>query len=169
RVQAYDLAERALSNGSSFVQEWLVSGLHGDVEIYRAVADHLGLEFLPEIAPDRLVLNERQCLDLLRQSASPRVVPLAQAGGKLQFALVDGNLDISALRERLTRNPALRERLHVGTPSMLRRALLVRCEERLLEDARHSLFRSRPELSARLVANGWQGAMAATLVLVLAW
>lgn len=169
RVQAYDLAERALSNGSSFLQEWLVSGLHGDAEIYRAIADHLGLGFLPEIAPDRLVLNERQCLDLLRQSASPRVVPLAQAGGKLQFALVDGNLDISALRERLKRNPGLRQRLHVGTPSMLRRALFVRCEERLLEDARHSLFRSRPELSARLVANGWQGAMAATLVLVLAW
>src|SRR5690606_15126666 len=28
---------------------------------------------------------------------------------------------------------------------------------------------SRPELSARLVANAWQGAMAATVVLTLAW
>lgn len=169
RLQAYDLAERALSNGTAFLQEWLMAGGVSDTQVFRAIARHLGLVFLPAIATDRLVLREQQCLTMLQGTLQPRVVPMARAGGRLAFVMAHTDLDIAALRQRIACYPALAERLHIAAPSALRTALMERCDDRLLEDAQHALFRRQPEFSARLVANAWQGALAAATVLVLLW
>ncbi len=165
--QARHAALRAHANATPFVAELLASGCVGEGELFRAIAADLGLEFLPALPPQRLIMTERSAVTALGVHFGQGFAPFEQPGGKLIFVVASANLDLSSLRARLTQSPNLRVRLRVGTPSAMRAAFLARARDRLLDKAQHDLFLSSPDLSARTVANAWQGCLVGVLALLL--
>lgn len=165
--QARRAALRAHANATPFAAELLASGCIGEDRLFRAIANELDLEFLPALPPRQLIMTERDAVSALGLGLGPGVVPFEQPGGKLIFVVASANLDLPRLKARLAQSPGLRTRLRVGTPSAMRAAFLARARDRLLDSARHDLFLAAPELSARTVANAWQGCLVGVLALLL--
>jgi cellulose synthase/poly-beta-1,6-N-acetylglucosamine synthase-like glycosyltransferase len=160
-------ADRASANGTGFVVELLASGEIDEAILFRAIADELDLPFLSGIEAKTLKVPERYRSMALRR---PRGVPLAlleRADGTTLHVIATPDVGISVMRARLEASPGLKTRIAVSPPSVLRTAILELTKRRLLEDAQYGLFLRHTELSARIVANAWQGACVATILVVL--
>jgi cellulose synthase/poly-beta-1,6-N-acetylglucosamine synthase-like glycosyltransferase len=159
--------DRALANGTGFIDELLASGEIDEAALFRAIADELELPFLPGMEATRLKVPERYRRVALRR---PRGLPLAlleRPDGTTLHVIATTDIGISVMRARLAASPGLKTRLAVAPPSILRTAILDLTKRRLLDDAQHGLFLRHTELSARIVANAWQGACVATILVVL--
>ncbi|KAB2955164.1 MAG: glycosyltransferase [Rhizobiaceae bacterium] len=154
RVQA---ALRARVHGTTFQREILISGRVGEDAFYRSLADCLGVRFLPLVAPEDLVLQEKHALALLRRSPGVAPARVVDGGGQAATVLATDRLDIAAMRAWLSAAPALASRIRVATPSAVRQALLGRARASLSALAVSGLFERLPHCSAVIIANAWQG------------
>lgn len=149
---------RTVSNGTHFAQEILASDAVSERRLFEAIAAELGLIFIADIDPSRLMLEERHCRAALASHGGLPVALLEQADAAPLIVLAKTDIGFGALRARLERQPALKQRMRIAPPATLRAAVLSRAREGLLSDARNRLFLNLPEFSARIVANAWQGA-----------
>ncbi|MEO3998071.1 glycosyltransferase [Mesorhizobium sp. CAU 1732] len=156
------IVRRAVANDTSLLRELLAAGVADEAGIFRAIAAHVGLEFLETIDPDRIVMRERDRLLALKRGGGARIVKIDQGDGTFVFAQGNRDLDLVNLR-RLTAGRNARERMKIVAPQTLRRALISLSEDSLLRGAQNALFVDRTDFSARLVMNGWQGVFVGTV------
>ena len=154
RVQA---ALRARVHGTTLQREILAAGIVGEEAFYRALADALGIRFLPRIAADDLVVQERHALALLRRLPGVAPARIVDHAGQAATVLATDRLDVLAMRGRLAAAPDLAQRTRVATPSAVREALFGRARASLSAVAVSGLFDRFPHCSAIVVANAWQG------------
>ena len=155
--QAAPLAALARSNGSGFQVELLASGLVAEAAYFRALACEVGIGFAPCVDPDRLIVSEALALSLLRRASWHLPVKLEEGDGATTCLLSPESLDPQNLRRLVERYPRIRSRLKIVPPEVLRRALLARVGPLLVRHATRDLHERFPALSARVVANAWQG------------
>ncbi|MCO5160469.1 MAG: glycosyltransferase [Mesorhizobium sp.] len=158
RRQAVTLARAAERCGTSLPEELLASGAVSESELYRQIAIKLGLPFQPRISPRELRVDTSDAPALLR---SPRscLVQMIGSDGLVSYVSAPRPADCAPMRRLLRQSPGLARRISISPPSELRRALVEVAKPRLTEAARDGLFVAEPRFSARLVTNGWQGAM----------
>jgi cellulose synthase/poly-beta-1,6-N-acetylglucosamine synthase-like glycosyltransferase len=156
RVQA---ALCAKVHGTTFQREILASGEVTEEAFYRALADCLGVRFLPRVAAGDLVVQEKHALALLRHGSGAAPVRVVDGAEQAATILATDRLDVAAARARLSTTPGLASRSRMATPSAVRRALLGRARARLASVAVSGLFEKSPHCSAVIVANAWQGFM----------
>lgn len=156
-------AAAAENNRWTIVEELLASGALAEERLFRAIACRLGLPFTPSPDPHALMIGEDALPVLLRGNL--RDVPVRAEGSTLLLAPMRQSPE--ALRQRLDEAPALRARLHIATPTALRRALVTRAEPLLLRSAISGLADAHPMMSARRTLLPWQSlALVAALVLL---
>lgn len=159
-AMAVEIAARAQRDGDGFRSDafqaaLLASGLASQRDLYRAAADDLDLRFVDRIDPDRLIIDDRAAAAILRGRTARAVVKFEGPDGVIGFLEAPETLDPAAMRGRLRAGPAVRERLHLTDPDLLRRALLKRMSGTLSRKAIYGLSGRFPDLSARRVANAW--------------
>jgi len=158
---------RASRNGTTLEAELLASGALTEDTYYEALAEILGLPFLPRLDPDRV--EDLPGAD--SQLVEPAVVRLRHPARAPVTAIVPSAERLDYLGERLAFSPPLRGMLAVTTPTALRAALWQAGRERRLREAVDRLFAAAPEASARITLWGRQGfytGATLTLFLVLA-
>ncbi len=155
--EATQLLALARKNGTCFQAELLCSGLLGEAEFFRALAHELGLGYQATIDPDRLIVNEAMALSLLRRPSWHIPVKLDAADGATTYLIAPDRIGLGRMRALVERYPRISGRLRIAAPGALRRAVFERVTPRLAQAATGDLFDRRPEYSARIVANAWQG------------
>jgi len=144
---------RAAGNGTTLEAELLASGAMTETTYYEALAETLGLSFLP-------VLDAARVSDLPgadSQLVTPTMARLHHAAQPPVTVVVPQAARLADFRERLERMPALRPALAVTTPSALRAALWAAGSRRRLKETIGGLFDTAPEASARVTLWGRQG------------
>ncbi|WPZ14853.1 glycosyltransferase [Nitratireductor rhodophyticola] len=161
---------RARLAGVCFQTELLSSGLVSERTLFLALAKHMGLAFVAHPDPDALVMRERQGLAALARRGGARVSLIVDERGQSIVLIAPDRLNIPALRSFVERYPRASTRIRVVQPTVLRDAISVRSQKALMRIATERLFTIAPEMSARIVANAWQGAVlgAATVTLAFA-
>ncbi|WP_246658601.1 glycosyltransferase [Mesorhizobium sp. J18] len=153
------IAAHAEVAGTSFHAELLAAGLVGERDLFREAASELGLPFLHEVDPEKLIVDERACLAALRRHSGMPFAIMLEAPERNAFLLTPDGFQIGQLRSFLQRCPDERARLRITPPSALRQALIARSRPALARMAKDRLFNSIPQFSARYVVNAWQGAV----------
>ena len=161
------LATIASRNGTDFQTELLASGLVGEEDFCAALAAELGIRRLDHIDPERLIVSDELALSWLRRESWRIPVKLAEADGTTSYVLVPEKLGIGHLAGLIAAYPKIRARLKLAVPTALRTALLARVRPKLVRSATYSLFDRYPDLSARIVANAWQGSIVGALFVAL--
>jgi cellulose synthase/poly-beta-1,6-N-acetylglucosamine synthase-like glycosyltransferase len=161
------LAAIASRNGTDFQTELLASGLVGEEDFCTALAAELGIRRLDHIDPERLIVSDELALSWLRRESWRIPIKLAEADGTTSYVLVPERLGIGHLAGLIAAYPKIRARLRLAAPTALRAALLARVRPTLVRSATTSLFDRYPDLSARIVANAWQGSIAGALLVAL--
>nr|WP_295466189.1 glycosyltransferase [Mesorhizobium sp.] len=156
--QAVELARAAERCGTSLPDELLASGAVSERELYRQIAIKLGLPFRPSLVSRELRIDINDALALLKSGRSCLLQAIGTEGF-VTYVASPKPADCARMRCLLRKSPALAERISISPPSEVRRALVEIAKPRLKESARDGLFAGEPRFSARLVANGWQGAM----------
>jgi cellulose synthase/poly-beta-1,6-N-acetylglucosamine synthase-like glycosyltransferase len=151
------IAERARLNGTSFQAELLAMGDVKEARVYREIAAFLDLRFVAALDPARLLVRPADAVMLLRSRAGRAPVRLEEASGRTSFLLVPEEVDLARLQGLIANAPRLRDQLRVVAPGELRRALQERAAPALAANARNGLYERFPQVSARIVANAWQG------------
>ena len=146
------------SNGTCFQAELLCSGLVGEGEFFRALAEELGLGYQSAIDPERLIVNEAMALSLLRRPSWHIPVKLNETDGATTYLIAPDRIGLGRLRGLVrTLSP------HHRSPQDCTAG--ASCVARFSQGSRRvwrstatgELFERRPEYSARIVANAWQG------------
>jgi cellulose synthase/poly-beta-1,6-N-acetylglucosamine synthase-like glycosyltransferase len=158
---------RAGRNGTTLEAELLASGALSEDIYYEALAEILGLPFLPRLDPAEVDDAEGADVQLIeptivkiRPPSRPPVTVIVPRAGGLDFVV-----------EQLHLSPRLRGMLAVTSPSALRAALWQAGRQRRLRETVDQLFAARPEESARITLWGRQGfytGASAALLLVFA-
>ena len=161
------LAALASRNGTDFQTELLQAGMVGEGEFCAALADELGVRRLDRIDPDRLVVSDELALSRLRRSAWHIPIRFVEKDGATSYLIAPERLNVGHLRRLLADHPRMRARLRLAPPGALRAALLARVRPLLAARAAGSLFDRHPDLSARIVANAWQGLVVGALLVAL--
>jgi cellulose synthase/poly-beta-1,6-N-acetylglucosamine synthase-like glycosyltransferase len=153
---AEDLARRAEKCCSSLPEELLMSGRVTEVELYRQAAVKLGVGFRADLQASELRTSAKEAM-LLLKSKQAQLTQIIGGDGIVRYVATPGAGGFLTLRDALRRHRSLGERLSIVPPSVLRRALIEIARPELRDAARDGLFVAEPQLSARLVTNGWQG------------
>lgn len=166
RLLADGLVRRAAANRTDILAELVATGLFPEADIYRSLADDLGLVYVDELDHDQFVLSEEKSITLLAHPERGQTVKLRE---ETAATIVDAprRLEISLMQEYLNWLPALRDSIRITAPAVLRRALMEHGSRHLLRHARLGLFDAEPSMSARSVASAWQGAFFSFLALLL--
>jgi len=159
----------ARGNGTDFQTELLASGLIDETSFYRALAEEIGAGHAGVVEQDRLIISDEAAVSCLRRRARPLTVKLAGRDGATSYLLVPDGIPLDRLRRMIADHPNIAGWLKIVSPDVLRAALFSRVRLLLARRATSDLFDRFPDLSARLVANGWQslvlgGALVALLV-----
>jgi glycosyltransferase XagB len=158
------LAMRADAHGSSLEAELLADGRVKEEPYYAAMAEALGLPFLPSIDPS--TINQTTAID--SQLMNPRMVRLNLPNQLPITAIVPSAANVESHKARLVRAPELASRLVVTTPSAIRDGVWLAGAARRVAAAADDLFDSAPHHSARIVLWGsqgfWLGSMLATFL-----
>lgn len=154
-------------NGSA-IEEELISGGHiAEDLLYRGLADHLGLDFLPVI-PVALVPDSPDIDNQLRSPHALRLVPKDEAPVTVLVPRLDR---LQALHAALAADPRMVERSAVTSPSALRMAVWKAGARRRVEARTGALGAEKPVFSARLILFARQafalGMLAALLAILL--
>ncbi|EKF44483.1 glycosyl transferase family protein [Nitratireductor indicus C115] len=163
------IAQRAEICGVSFQTELLASGAVSERELFRALADDLGLAYLDRPDPSDLVMREWQGFAALANRGGVRMALTLDRDGRSIVLIAPDRLNIPALRSFVRRYPRAARRLRVVPPSHLRETVRKRFRPELMRAATDGLFSSHPKQSSRFVVNAWQGAALGALLVTLAF
>lgn len=165
-ASAERLAARARVQAAPFESELLASGAVTEARLYEAIASVLGVPFASVIDPERLHLRDARCAVLLK-ARRPGPVQVEDGEGAIVWCLSPDGPGLQRLADLIARRPLERRRIWIAAPSVLREALLQRARPVLAAQARNGLFERLPHLSARFVANAWQGAFFGGLAMIV--
>ena len=152
------LLRQAMDSHTDFRTELLVSGLVSEDQLYSAAAEALGLPFVEDIEPTELVIREEDAVRALQNHEGFGLVHTRQDSLHTNIVLAPASVALEKIRENLARYPDAFSRIWLAAPRGLRKAILARTSSYLLKQAVDSLFSVQPDFSAKVVANGWQGA-----------
>lgn len=165
--QLVGVASLARRNGTRFEAELLASGLVSEAELSHALCEELDLSFVDTLDAERLVLRDAQALTLLSHQGN-RIVRLGGSGGSpAGFAVSPAGTGPDTLRTLFARYRTAGERVALAPAEAMRSALLERARPVLVHRAVNGLFERLPSMSARIVANAWQGAVVGALLVGL--
>ncbi len=148
----------ARGNGTDFQTELLASGLIDEADFYRALAEEIGVGHAEAVEQDRLFISDEAAVSCLRRRARPLTVKLAGRDNTTSYLLVPDGIPLDRLRQ-IADHPNVAGWLKIVSPAALHSALFSRVRLLLARRATSDLFDRFPDLSARLVANGWQGSV----------
>ena len=167
--QAAYFAELARKNGTDFQSELFASGLVAEDRFWRAMAAELGVGYAASLDPARLIVRDENAIEFLRRRSWHIPVKIEEKNGSTSYLISPDRLDPDHLRKLLDRYPEISRRAKIVAPKTLRSALFARVRVALVKTAVSDLFDRYPDLSARIVANAWQGSVCgAGLVLLFA-
>jgi hypothetical protein len=164
---AFEIAAQAQSQGVDFSTALLASGVVHAHDLLAAVAADLGLPAVGEIDPQRLIVSDEHAKLLLRERTVHVPVKLLEKNGSVSFLVSPQRIPLGLIRARLAASPALAARLKMVDGSQLRAAMLDRVRPVLSKNAVGGLFDRFPHMSARFVANAWQGTVVGVAITVL--
>lgn len=150
---------------SADAQRWplstqaIASRLATEAEFYEAFARSLKLRFEDRVDPQRLILRDEEAVTLLAARRRGLLARREDRDGPTVFLAAPTSCTVAEFKPSVS-TPAMRERLRLVAPSVLRAALWKRAAPLLLRTASHGLFDRYPQMSARFVLNAWQGAAA---------
>ncbi|MCV3739425.1 glycosyltransferase [Rhizobium sp. TRM96647] len=148
-----ELLLKATVNGTSLEAELIASGpVRSDI-YYEALAEMLGLPFLPGIDAGRVI----DMAGLDSQLLQPQMVRLSSGSRPPVTAIVPTAGRMEQLQATLSRQPALCAVLAVTTPRAMREAVWRAGAVRRVRETTGSLFETAPEFSARVTFWGRQG------------
>lgn len=136
-------------------------------QIVEALAGELGLQWLETIEPQRMLLNDDQLLMLLRGNGSHLPVRYLHRNGYVCYLLSAKAIRPHRLQAGLRNRPGFVKHVRIVDDRTLRAALIKRGRPLLSSIAVNGLSQRHPEMSARIVANAWQGIVVGVLVSVL--
>lgn len=160
-------ARRALHNGTTLQMELVAASLVREETLYRTLADHLGLQFLDTIDPERLTLGSTEAMSLLGSMGPVHAVRYIEEGSTTSILVAPDRFDLEAMYRWVARRPESEVRLRLVTPSAYREALVHRARPALVDRARDGLFTAMPHMSARFATTGWQGMVLGALLVAL--
>jgi cellulose synthase/poly-beta-1,6-N-acetylglucosamine synthase-like glycosyltransferase len=164
---AVAVAARADAGRWSLGQELVAERLASDADVCRAVAQELDLPFAGEVDPGRLLVTEEEAIRLLRGEGRGLAVRQEGRAGRSTILLSPLGWNPADFGRHLQIQPALRRRLRIVPCQALRDALWVRARSRLAREAALRLSDRRPQMSARFVLAGWQGAVVGMVLAAL--
>lgn len=164
------IAARARTNKTQFHLELLAADVCGEDRLYRTLGQDLGLTFVADIEPARLIVRDGDVLPLLGAAfASRHAFPILYLEpDRPPTQLVGaGLMDLGGLRRMLRDHPERAERLAVVPPTVLRAALIERAALRLSTRACETLAFNAPDCSASTVVSVGQGCAMGAVVVAL--
>jgi len=164
---AIRIAARARYQRTTFEAELIASGTVKEGTLYEAVATALGVPYAAVIDPDRLILRDEECEAMLTSASAYRQVSIDDVGALKVYAVAPSGPSLARLHQILRRVPQERDRIWIVAPSTMRAALLTGFRATLASRARNGLFERLPDMSARFVANAWQGGMVGAAIVLL--
>jgi cellulose synthase/poly-beta-1,6-N-acetylglucosamine synthase-like glycosyltransferase len=165
--EALDIAVLAREEHRTFQSMLVASGLRAAPAISRAIAEDLGLQFVETIDPGRLVISDGHAARLLRGRNGHVPLRLLERNGHVSFLITSEAINLARMRAWIATRPALADRLKMAEPGRLRAAVLSNAKPALLRNAVNSLFERFPDMSARVVANAWQGTVLGAILALL--
>ena len=153
---AYEVAARAHIEGGDFAAGLVDCGIDQG-RLVRAMAADLGIAAAEQVDPERLIVGDAHALVLLRRHGGHVPVKLFEKGGDVSFLITPERIRLGVVRERVRASPALAGRLKIVPAAALRAAVLQRTRPFLARNAVGRLFDRLPQMSARVVAQAWQG------------
>lgn len=172
---AIEAAMRARTDTCDFQSALLATGFVTRRGLLHAVAGELGLGVVEKIDPDRIVIREEHAIALLRGRNGRVPVKLMERTGGVSFLITSERLRFGVAHDRIAALPALAQHMKMVDHQVLRAAVLQHARPLLAKTARVGLFERLPVMSARVVANAWQGSMVGVMLtalpigLFLAW
>lgn len=167
QVKALEIAVDARRTGTSFISGLLASGHVESATLSRAIAADLGLAFVSQIDPEKLVANDGQLVTLLRDGGYHLPVKLLDKDGSVSFLISASRIRLNWMRTYIRTHPRLIGHLKVADTDVLLDAITRRARPLLARIAIGGLSERFPEMSARIVANGWQGTVVGIAITVL--
>jgi cellulose synthase/poly-beta-1,6-N-acetylglucosamine synthase-like glycosyltransferase len=164
---AAGIAALARRNGTDFASELLARGLADEDAFSRAIADEFGFDYLASLDSDRLLVTDRQAIALMRRPSWHVPVRLQGEDGRVFSVIVPERIAPLRLRALMKDRSAVAGRLKLTSPRTMRAALSAKGRPALARIATADLFDRAPALSARIVANAWQGAPVGALLIAL--
>jgi len=157
-LQAFAAAAR---NKTSFTDEVMISAGIAPEQLYKAIADELGVSFTDRIVSSRILLREDDVPQNLR---TIRHALVAHGDGRTLLYIAPTIGDLVVLRRCLSQSPAMTDRLRICPPSMLAEMMRRRQERQLAQWAQEM---TPPHFSAARVMLGWQAFMLAQVIFFL--
>lgn len=143
----------AQAHGTSVEDELLASGEIEETIYFEALAEMLGLDFMPVIDADRV--QDVDGLDT--QIVRPEILRMHHASRPPVTVIVPSIGRFSELATLLQRMPMLRQCLAISTPSAVRAAAWQAGSQRRVSVVTRVLFETAPLYSARITFWGKQG------------
>jgi cellulose synthase/poly-beta-1,6-N-acetylglucosamine synthase-like glycosyltransferase len=167
REVAIEIAALARQSGEDFASCLLASDAARRVDLTRAIAADLGLKASIGIDPKRLIAGDEQLLTLLRGGGDNLPVKLLEKDGSVSFLIPTRRIRLGWMRDYIRSHPDLTQHLRIADTDELRAAVTERARPLLARVAVSGLSDRFPQMSARVVANGWQGTVLGIAITVL--
>ncbi|TMV01165.1 glycosyltransferase [Brucella haematophila] len=140
----------AVRNGTTFCAELVQQSGVGEIAVFEAIADLLGLDFTRELLPSRVFISDEDALHSVKDIAQVMTIG---PDGTTYLYIAPTEHRIRSLLEHVRAHPTLRNRIRICTPTLLRQILRRRYRARLIDRARQMTPQS---LSASRVLHSWQ-------------
>lgn len=156
-AQIITLINRARANGSTLHEELALWGSETEKQLFRALAAELELPFRDQVDHEKLVIPDKDLLELVRNGSGPKLVLYRDMAAENRVLISPEFFDFDDMKDYLARYPKISGRIDIVAPKLLREALLKKAQPLLAGRAVAGLFERYPQLSARVVANAMQG------------
>lgn len=167
RDAATEIADLAHESGEGFVSALLALGAADRADLTRAIAAELGLKACDTIDPKRLIASDEQLMMLLRGGGDNLPVKLLEKDGSVSFLIPSKRIRLGWMRDYIRSHPDLAGHLRITDTDDLHAAVMERARPLLARVAVNGLSERFPNMSARVVANGWQGTILGIVITVL--
>ena len=147
------MAARAQANGTTIERELLSGGGLQESAYYAGLARMVGLPYLDEIAPQRVVHGP----GLDTQLRCPTMIRLSDPHRPSITVIAPQARLLADLEDSIARLPELRATLAIASPSSMRQAVWRAGALLRVQSTVQTLFDTAPTLSARIVLAGRQG------------
>lgn len=164
---AAQVAAQARAEGGDFAAGLVTAGVVCSPALLDAVAHDIGIAVADAVDPRRLLVSDTHVIALLRRRDGHLPVKLVEKDGSISFLIALDRIGLGLVRARLRSSPGLAARMKLVDPQIMRAAMLRRAAPLLARTAVGGLFEKFPAMSARIVANAWQGTMVGVLLTAL--